>query len=324
MRQTASRQLAFALASWLLAFALALSFGAVTGADFDTIIALRLPRAILASGVGAGLAVAGAVLQTLFANPLCEPYTLGISSGAALGAVLGSTLGLGIAVSGLAGSAFLGALLFGGALYLLSRRARVTGTALLLGGVMLQFFGSSLVALWMGLTDAAGVQAALIWLLGDLSRARLSGALFTLGGVTTLLFALFSRWRSLDALLLGDEDAASLGVEMAPLRKQLVLLLSLLVALCVSAGGMIGFVGLVVPHFVRGVCGALHRRMLPLCAIWGAFALTLADLLARICARPLELPAGVMTALLGAPVFIWIMLRLARSNRGEVLDRTAS
>ncbi len=308
------KRILVAFSAWLVVFVFALRFGAVSGADFETIIALRLPRALLASGVGAGLAVAGAVLQTLFANPLCEPYTLGISSGAALGAVLGSTVGLGLAVSGLAGSAFLGAFLFAAVLYLLSRRARITGTALLLSGVMLQFFGSSLVALWMGLTDAAGVQSALIWLLGDLSRARLSGAIFTLGGVISLSIAIGSRWRSLDALLLGDEDAASLGVDLPMLRKRLILLISLLVGLCVSAAGLIGFVGLVVPHFVRGFAGSLHKRMLPLCAIWGAFALTLADLLARVSARPFELPAGVMTALLGAPVFLWVMIRAPKAR----------
>jgi iron complex transport system permease protein len=308
------RKVAFALFAWAVAFALALGFGAVSGADLDTILSLRLPRALLASAVGAGLAVAGAALQTLFANPLCEPYTLGISSGAALGAVLGASLGLGLAFSGLAGSAFLGALLFAALLYFLSRRARITGTALLLSGVMLQFFGSSLVALWMGLTDAAGVQSALIWLLGDLSRARIQGALFTLGGVALLSVAIGARWRALDALLLGDEDAASLGVDMHKLRRQLILLVSFLVALCVSASGLIGFVGLVVPHFVRSFAGSLHRKVLPLSAIWGAFALTLADLIARGAARPFELPAGVVTALLGAPVFLWIMVRVPRAT----------
>ena len=293
---------------WALAFFAALKIGAVDNADYDVIVQLRLPRALLGTAVGMGLAVAGAALQALFSNPLCEPYTLGISSGSALGAVVGVSLGLEWIVAGLAGPAFAGALLFLGILYLFSLRPNTNNLTVLLCGVMLGFLGSSLVALWMALSDSNGIQAAVFWLLGDLSRARIKGVLITLAIVLNLSLLLWSRWRALDALLLGEEGAVSLGIEVRSVRRSLMLITSLLIAVCVSASGMIGFVGLVVPHFARRLVGSLHLRLLPLCAIWGAATLTAADGLSRWLLKPYELPVGVITALLGAPVFLWIML----------------
>jgi iron complex transport system permease protein len=306
------RRLVLALSCWLLASVLALKYGAVPDAGFDLVLDLRFPRVLLATAVGAGLAVSGAVLQALFANPLCEPYTLGISSGAAVGAVIGAAAGMDWSVAGLAGSGFAGALVCTGALYAIS--LRVTGNfPLLLAGVMLGFLGSSLVALWMALADSNGFIAALSWLLGDLSRARAGGAAFVAVAIGGLLAVLWTRWRQLDAFLLGSEAALSLGVPVARARRRIILLTSLVVGICVSASGMIGFVGLVVPHFVRRFEGALHYRLIPLCAIWGAAALVGADALARVAARPYELPVGVVTALAGAPLFLWVMLR----RRGE-------
>jgi iron complex transport system permease protein len=306
----------FALAALLLgvSFAAALAWGATAGWDSEIVLSLRLPRALLAAGVGAGLAVAGTALQALFTNPLCEPYTLGISSGAALGSVVGAAFGLGGAIAGLALPALGGALVFALALNAVAargaRRGRgVSGAGLLLAGVMLQFLGASLVSLWMSLTDAQGAQAALSWLLGDLSRARLSGALFTLAGVALFALAIWRRSRELDALLLGEDDAASLGVDVRRVRRRLIFATSFLVALCVSASGMVGFVGLVVPHFARRAVGPLHRRLLIMSALGGASALLIADLLARKLASPYELPAGVVTGLLGAPLFLWILVR---------------
>jgi iron complex transport system permease protein len=294
---------------WVFAFILALKLGAVPDADLGVITQLRLPRAVLASAVGMGLAVAGAALQALFSNPLCDPYTLGISSGSAVGAVVGATLGLNWLFSGLAGTAFVGALIFTGFLYLLAARPGTGNLTVLLAGVMLSFLGSSLVALWMSVSDANGIQGALLWLLGDLSRARIEGAAFSIGVAGLLVSLLWSRWREMDALLMGEEGALSLGIDVAGVRRRLILLTSLLIALCVSAAGMIGFVGLVVPHFARRFVGSLHLRLIPLCAIWGAAAVTLADCLARVVVRPYELPVGVVTALFGAPIFLWVMLR---------------
>ena len=296
------------LVVWAIAFLVSLKVGSIAHADWDLIVQLRLPRALMASAVGAGLALAGAALQALFSNPLCEPYTLGISSGAALGAVIGGSVGSQFFVAGLAGSAFLGALLFAGILLFVSRKAQGS-LSLLLAGVMLGFLGSSLVALWMALADSNGIQGTLLWLFGDLSRARLQGALLALAALFIIGGRLYARATDLDGFLMGEEGARTLGVDASSARKSIIVWTSLLIGVCVSASGMIGFVGLVVPHFCRSYSGSLHRKLLPLCAIWGAAALTTSDALARALVIPYELPVGVVTALLGAPLFLVIMLR---------------
>ncbi|MGK5089333.1 iron ABC transporter permease [Bdellovibrionota bacterium FG-2] len=298
-----------ALSILIVSCTLALRFGSVFDADPEIIYQLRLPRVLLAIAVGMGLSVAGACLQALFSNPLCEPYTLGISSGAALGAVIGTTLGGFWVFSGLAITAFIGALVFTAILYFVSIRPGNSALTLLLSGVMMGFFGSGLVALWMALADSNGIQSAVLWLLGDLSRARMGGACVTL--LFSLLFSviLWLRSKQLDVLLMGEEDARSLGIEVSHLRRRVIFVVSLLVSFCVSASGMIGFLGLLVPHLVRRRVGALHGKMLPLCAVWGATLLVIADMLARISVRPFELPVGVVTALVGAPVFLWILLK---------------
>jgi iron complex transport system permease protein len=293
---------------WIVAALISLKMGSVNGADLDIIIQLRLPRLILASAVGMGLAVAGCALQALFTNPLCEPYTLGISSGAALGAVLGGFLGTQWFFWGVAGSACLGALIFALILFLISLRG-AGSFQLLLSGVMLGFLGSSLVALIMALSDASGVQGAILWVLGDLSRARLTGSTFSFAAILVLSIQVFASAPALDALLMGEEGAAGLGIDVGSTRRKLIVILSLIVGICVSTAGMIGFVGLIVPHFVRRHVGSLHRALLPLCALWGAGSLTMADAISRLVVKPYELPVGVVTAILGAPLFLWIMLR---------------
>ena len=292
-----------------MALTLALGFGASSDWDWLVVGELRLPRAILALAVGGGLSIAGVILQALFSNSLCEPYTLGISSGATLGAVVSASLGWSMSLSGVAPPAFIGALIFALVLYLIARRPGVTRNVILLSGVMLGFVGSSLVALWMTLADPAGVQGALLWLLGDLSRARLGGAVFSLILVIFISILLWKDRFDLDALLMGEEEAISLGVDVKKLRLKLILLSSLLVGLCVSSAGMIGFVGLLVPHFVRGWRGSLHQNSIFRAAAVGGIVLLLADLLARILIRPYEIPVGVITALVGVPVFVWMMLR---------------
>ncbi|MCM2322246.1 MAG: iron ABC transporter permease [Oligoflexia bacterium] len=307
--RSTARAVVLGFVAWAVVFALALQMGAIPDADLQIVTQIRLPRALLASFVGMGLAVSGAALQALFTNPLCEPYTLGVSSGAALGAVIGTTLRLDWIVSGIAGTAFVGALLFAGILYLVSLHSGRGNMILLLAGVLLGFVGSSLVALWMAFSDASGVQGAMFWLMGDLSRARLSGGVFTAGAVLSLTLLIWRRSHELDALLMGEEDAMALGIPVRTARKKLIFLTSLLVGVCVSAAGMIGFIGLVVPHFVRRFAGALHMTLLPLAALWGAVVLTAADAIGRTVGGAQELPVGVITALVGAPVFLWIMLR---------------
>ncbi len=313
VRTKATSAYLFGISIWILSFLFALKVGIVKDANLELITAVRLPRAILASALGVGLAVSGAALQALFSNPLCEPYTLGISSGSALGAVLGASLGLQWNLAGLTGTSFLGAILFAAILYGVSLRRGSGNGTLLLTGVMLGFFGNSLVATWIALSDSNGLQGALVWLFGDLSRARLKSSILTFVGVWVFVFFIWTHRRALDALLLGEEGASSLGVDVAYIRQRIVLLTSLLIGVCVSAGGIIGFVGLVVPHFCRRFVGPLHGVLIPLCAIWGAVLLTLADLMSRILIQPYELPVGVVTALMGAPIFLWLILR-----RGEI------
>ncbi|MDR3605843.1 MAG: iron ABC transporter permease [Oligoflexia bacterium] len=298
-----------ALAAWALSFALALKIGSVPGADFDLIYQLRLPRAILASAVGAGLAIAGAALQALFSNPLCEPYTIGISAGATLGTVVGAVIGTQLIFMGISGLAFVGALVFAVLLLFVARRSTAGSSSLLLAGVMLQFFGASLVSLWMVFADPTGIQGALSWLLGDLSRARLDGAVLSLALVLILSFFLWMDWRALDAFLIGEESALALGVDTHAARRRIIFFVSILVGACVSVAGMVGFVGLLIPHLVRRQVGSLHFSLLPLCVVWGAASLTFADSLARFVARPYELPVGVVTALIGAPFFLWLVMR---------------
>lgn len=291
-----------------------LGLGASGGLDWVWIRELRLPRTLLAFAIGAALSVSGSILQALFKNPLCEPYTLGVSSGATLGAVIGATLGVNSLFFGLSPSALLGAGIFSGILLFASRTSRLTTSTLLLIGVMLSFLGSSLVAVWMALAEPAGVQAAVSWLLGDISRAETVNSVFTLIAVTGVFIILFQDHRSLDALLLGEEEAISIGVNLGRFRVKAIIWTSLLVSLAVSLSGIIGFIGLIVPQLVRRTGSALHFRVLPLCALTGGTFVVIADTIARTIVAPYELPVGVVTAIVGAPFFIYLILKKSRAT----------
>jgi iron complex transport system permease protein len=293
----------------VVAFALALLFGATSDLSWEWVRELRLPRAALAFAIGAALSVAGALLQAFFKNPLCEPYTLGVSSGATLGAVIGSSAGWAVSFAGFSPAALAGALLFSGLLLALARSGRITQATLLLSGVMLGFLGSSLVAVWMALADPAGVQSAIGWLLGDLSRAEASNAFPAAIGVAVATALIAIDHRGYDALLLGESEAAAVGVDVRALRTRAILWSSLLVSFAVSVSGMIGFVGLVVPQLVRRTGSSLHARVIPVSAIAGGALLVLSDLLARVLIAPYELPVGVVTSLVGAPLFVWLLFR---------------
>ncbi len=282
--------------------------------DLETLWLLRGPRALLALGVGGILAVSGVLLQALFSNPICEPYTLGISSGAALGGVLLAALGIHGVVEGIALGPLAGALGFSLPLWLLSRRAIMGSSSLLLAGVLLGFFGSSLVALVMALSPSGGVTQALVWLLGDLTRASSTGALASLGVGVVLTAWIWRRHPELDTLLLGERSARSVGVSVDALRGELLVVSALLVAWAVSLSGMIGFVGLMVPHAVRSWQGASHRKVLPLSFLMGGLALILADLAGRLLFSPREVPVGVLTALVGVPAYgAWALRGLRRA-----------
>jgi iron complex transport system permease protein len=281
---------------------------------------IRLPRVLLGGLVGGGLAVVGATMQALVRNPLADPYLLGVSSGASLGVV--AVLLLGIAWLGrfsLSLAAFLGALLAFTAVYVLARQGgRLTTARLILAGVAVAYVCAALTNLLIYYADDDDqVRGVIFWMLGGLGGARwsdlgLPGLTLMLG---TLLLTLYSR--SLNALSIGEETAATLGVHTARVRQQIFVLTSLLTATLVAVSGGIGFVGLMLPHMVRLLVGADHRRLLPVAALAGAIFLIWVDVLARLVVTPQELPIGIITALLGAPFFIWLMRRGSNSLGGQ-------
>ncbi|WP_028806305.1 FecCD family ABC transporter permease [Streptomyces sp. 303MFCol5.2] len=274
----------------------------------------RAPRVGLAALVGAGLAVAGAVLQTLVSNPLADPVVLGFSYGASLGAVLVITLG-GAALGGLgvSGAAFVGALAAGVLVFALGqRRGRLAPTRLVLAGVAVGYVLLSVTSFVQLLATPTELRTVMFWMLGSVAGAQWS-QLPTVTVVvltSTALLTLFGR--RLNALLAGDESATALGVDVNRLRAVLLVISALLTGTVIAVAGGVGFVGLMIPHLVRLTVGADHRRLLPLSALLGAVYLVVVDLLSRTVNRPNELPLGILTALLGAPFFLWLL----RRNKG--------
>ena len=271
---------------------------------------LRAPRVLLAFLVGGSLAVSGAALQAMIRNPLAEPYLLGLSGGAGLGAVIALA-------SRAAGpwavpvAAFAGALAAVGLVYRLSLVAgrRLDPRILLLSGVVVGAFAGALMSAIIVLSDAPTVRNAFLWLLGGFGAASWQ-ALGVFAAYAALpLAAIGLSARALDLVALGDEPAHHLGADVERIRRLVYLCTALLTAASVAACGIIGFVGLVVPHAVRTVSRPLHRTLLPLVFAGGGAFLVLADVISRTVARPLELPVGVVTALVGVPIFAILLRR---------------
>ncbi|NKY52879.1 FecCD family ABC transporter permease [Nocardia vermiculata] len=280
----------------------------------DTIVwQLRVPRTLLAAVVGAGLALAGAAMQTLVRNPLADPYLLGVSSGAGVGAAAVITSGVfaGAGVWALSGGALLGALAAATAVFAISlAQGGLTPLRLVLTGTVL---GSAFSALSSYLifrsADAQAAQSVLFWLLGSLAGADWTRIAVPATVVAVAAVALSAVHGWLDALAVGADTAASVGVPVRALRYALFVGLAVLVGVLVAVSGGIGFVGLVVPHAARMLVGSSHRRLLPVAALCGALFLVVADAAARILVRPTEIPVGVLTGLIGAPVFLVLMGR---------------
>jgi iron complex transport system permease protein len=269
---------------------------------------LRLPRVLTAAAVGAGLALVGAIMQALTANQLADPYLLGLSSGASLGAV--SVLLLGVSLL-LPLAAFLGAIAaLAVTLALAGALGPITPSRTVLAGVAVSALGTALtsfVIFWTARGDA--YQDVLNWLLGSVAGARWPQVAVAVGGIVVLGIPLIAGGRVLDAFAFGDRMAASLGVNVTAVRWTLLGASAVLTGILVSVSGSIGFVGLVLPHAVRLIAGPRHGRLLPLVALVGAIYLVWADTAARTVLAPRELPVGIVTALVGAPVFALLLAR---------------
>ncbi|WP_246055517.1 FecCD family ABC transporter permease [Glutamicibacter uratoxydans] len=281
------------------------------------VMLLRTPRVLLGAAVGAGLALCGVALQALTRNILAEPYLLGVTSGAS--AVSASVIlfgaGAGIGSVSLASGAFLGALGAGIAVFLLARvGSQMTSVRLVLAGVSVGYVLNALTSLLIFASDDPNAgRSVLFWTLGSLTQATGTSALTTWAAVVLALVMLLYRARPLDALASGDATAQTLGISPTKLRAAVMIVTALCVGALVAASGGIGFVGLIVPHIARLCVGATHRTLLPVAALLGAIFLVWADVLARVLVAPQELPLGIVTALLGAPL-LFVLVRRLNSN----------
>lgn len=280
-------------------------------AEFRMIVFdLRLPRILLGILVGAALSVAGASYQALLRNPLADPYVLGVSSGAAVGSILALIFAPRFEFATPLG-AFLGAGATILGVYFLGRReGQLDTTTLLLGGVICMSFFSAIIIFLMTTLAGRDLRGVTFWLMGDLSTP-VSATMQWIFGVGLLVAggAIYSTSADLNLLIMGEREAIHLGVEVTRVKLVVYVCASLLTALAVSASGAIGYVGLLVPHVVRLIFGADYRLLIPASAICGAIAIVLADTLARTIVPPTELPVGAMTALAGAPLFIYLLRR---------------
>ena len=295
-------------------------FRALTGNGDPThtriLLEIRLPRALLGVLVGGGLALSGSVFQALLRNPLAEPYILGISGGSAAGAVLVLSLGL-VTVS----SIFLPAAAFAGALLAILLVFRVAASAdrsldvrvLLLAGVVVGSFFTAVIALLLSISEAQAVRSAVLWMMGSLAGASWTRVLLVAGYTLPSGLVLLGMARSLNLLSIGEETAGYLGTDVERAKRTAYGVASLITAAGVAVAGIIGFVGLIVPHALRLIVGSDQRVLLPLSFLAGAAFLTSADLVARLILDPSEVPIGVITAFLGVPLFL-VLLRRSLSS----------
>lgn len=276
---------------------------------------LRLPRTILAAVVGGGLAASGATFQALLRNPLAEPYVLGISGGAAVGAVLGIVTGVAAASSwGLPVAAFAGAVGTIALVFWIATRVGRTfdSRVLLLAGVVIGAFFNAVILLLLTFARIEDFRSAVFWLMGSLGTASWQSAGLVALYILPLAAVLIALARALNLLALGDETATYLGVRADRIKTLAYVVASLLVAASVATCGVIGFIGLIVPHALRLVWGGDHRFLMPGCLLAGGAFLLLADTAARTLAAPAELPVGVITAIIGVPLFVLLLTRSAR------------
>ena len=278
--------------------------------DAQIFFIARLPRALAAALVGGTLAAAGVVFQGLLRNPLATPYTLGVSAGASLGAMVAITFGAGW-IGGVAPASLVGAALAVAIVYALAaaRHRGLSTTVLLLAGVTLNAFFSALILFVQYLSDFAQTYRALRWLMGDLDVAGYAPIVAALPMVVVAFLAFAWLARPLNLLSVSAEAASTRGVHVVRVQRTAFFAASLATGAAVSVGGPIGFVGIIVPHLVRLLVGADHRLVLPGSIFFGAAFLVACDVVARAAFAPIELPVGIITAVIGGPFFLWLLVR---------------
>lgn len=288
------------------------------GRDVLVVLNIRLPRVLLGLLVGAGLAVSGALMQGLFRNPLADPGLVGVSSGAGLAAAATIVLGdrflagtmMKLPFAALPFGAFCGGLITTLALYLISTRGGRTSVAtMLLAGVALGAMAGALTGLLSFISDDRQLRDLTFWSLGSLGGASWTKLSVVAPIILPLLLLMPLLARGLNGLMLGEAEAYHLGIPVQRIKALAILLVALAVGASVASAGMVGFVGIVVPHLIRLSVGPDHRLLLPLSALGGAMLLVGADIVARLIVVPAELPIGIVTATIGAPFFLWLLLR---------------
>ena len=271
------------------------------------ILRIRLPRIILAGLAGFSLALGGVVFQALLRNPLADPFILGVSSGSAFGAIIGILLGFTFS-AGIPLMSFAGALL---TVYLVlalgTRRMGMESSTILLTGVILNAFFTAVIMFFISIATDSRLHTMLFWLYGDLSQTRYASLIILTPALIVTSVILFSFSKELNLITTGEEIALQLGVDVEKAKKTCLVLVSLVIGLVVSFSGLIGFVGLIVPHLARMAFGSDHRLLLPVASLGGATFLIAADTLARLLISPSELPVGVITAFMGAPFFLYLL-----------------
>lgn len=285
--------------------------------DYEIFVHVRLPRIILAAIVGAALACSGVVFQALLRNPLADPYILGISSGAGLGVIIAVISGVGWTLWGrspIAIFAFVGAM---GTVWLVWLIGRLTGkshvTGLLLAGVVVNAFFSAVIMFLTSIAKSQQIHSTIFWLMGNMAEENFSVLWLSAGYVIAGIIALFYISPQLNALSFGIEDAKSMGINTAGTQTIAFAIAAAITAVAVSLSGLIGFVGLIVPHGIRLVFGPDHRQLLPLSGIAGAIFLVAADTLARVIVAPAQLPVGVITAIVGGPFFLILLIKYTKT-----------
>ena len=271
------------------------------------VLRIRLPRMILAGLAGFSLALGGVVFQALLRNPLADPFILGVSSGSAFGAIIGILLGFTFSV-GVPLMSFAGALL---TVYLVlalgTKRMGMESSTILLTGVILNAFFTAVIMFFISIVADSRLHTMLFWLYGDLSQSRYTSLMILTPALIVASVILFSFAKELNLITTGEEIALQLGVDVEKAKKTCLVLVSLVIGLVVSFSGLIGFVGLIVPHLARMAFGSDHRILIPAASLGGAILLIAADTLARLLISPSELPVGVITAFMGAPFFLYLL-----------------